>query len=442
MADSAAPISYTSNPFLLFVKDLGLFVANIFTSGGILSIVRPLAPTPSGSLDELYPSRQNIWAILLHAFLVVVQLVFLVSLAPFAIGIPLPILYFLYVVGFVVGNQYFTILLNGRRKKGLFKSNDRYTEGRKLDEHERWIFINGVAVGNHWLQTNLDKLALTFRRPIYGIHNQTRGIIFDVIESIIQRDFGYATLDIRQAYSAMIEILSDKDIHKVVAILHSQGAIEGGLVLDWLYATVSPDQLAKLEIYTFGNAANHWNAPSSKVTTNGAESIGDTDESMGSSSRREVEQQRTPGSVRENATRTVRHIEHYANLHDYVARGGILHFRPDPAQPPGASVENQVDPNRFVGRLFKRNASGHLMNQHYLNNFFPVDTTDPATGKVVENNDYMDSLVDMNVFERWDTVQVPASEQESTNGTKIKTFSRLWKYRNGGRPDDSNADQE
>lgn len=147
MADSAAPLPYTANPFLLFVKDLGLFVANIFTAGGLLSIVLPLTPTPSGGLDELYSSWQNIWAILLHAFLVVVQLVFLVSLVPFAIAIPLPILYFLYVVGFVVGNQYFTILLNGRRNRGLFRSNDKFTEGRKLDEHEKWVFINGVAVG-------------------------------------------------------------------------------------------------------------------------------------------------------------------------------------------------------------------------------------------------------------------------------------------------------
>ena len=147
MADSATPIPYTANPVLLFVKDLWLFVRNIFTAGGILSIVIPVTPTPSGSLDELYPSRQNIWAILLHAFLVVVQLLFLASLVPFAIGIPLPILYFLYVVFFILGNEYFTVLLNGKRNKRPFQSNHKYVQGRKLNEHEKWVFINGVAVG-------------------------------------------------------------------------------------------------------------------------------------------------------------------------------------------------------------------------------------------------------------------------------------------------------
>lgn len=147
MADSATPIPYAENPILLFINDFRLFFTNLFTAGGLLSIVLPLTPTPSGGLDELYQSWQNIWAILLHVFLIVAQLVFLASLLPLAIVTPLPILYFIYVVGFIVGNQYFTVLLNGRRKVGLFKSNDEYVRDRKLDEHERWVFINGVAVG-------------------------------------------------------------------------------------------------------------------------------------------------------------------------------------------------------------------------------------------------------------------------------------------------------
>lgn len=228
----------------------------------------------------------------------------------------------------------------------------------------------------------------------------------------------------------------------MVLILHSQGAIEGGLVLDWLYATISPDQLSKLEIYTFANAANHWNAPSSTVNTNGPSSAGNTDGSESSSPQREGEHSRMPNSGRSSATRTVKHIEHYANLHDYVSRGGILHFRPDSAPTSDAVTDNQVSSNRFVGRLFKRNASGHLMNQHYLNNFFPVDTTDPVTGMVLENNEYMDSLVDMSVFRQWDTVQVPASAGENTNGTRIKDLSRLWRYRNGRKPDDSGVGEE
>lgn len=262
----------------------------------------------------------------------------------------------------------------------------------------------------------------------------SRGIVFDVLESIIQRDFNYATLDIRQAYSALFTILNDTNIHKVVLILHSQGAIEGGLALDWLCATISADQLSKLEIYTFGNAANHWNSPSLTTSSN----TGRLGESR--STQVEAAQPRRPGSTKDKATTTIRHIEHYANLHDYVSRGGILHFRPDP-DPTASDGLGPVHSNRFVGRLFKHDASGHLLNQHYLNYFFHVDSTDPATGKVVEDNIYMNSLVDMTVFERWDTVQVAGNEESRTDGTRIKDLSRLWRYRNGDSPDDFDAAQ-
>lgn len=147
MADSATPITYTENPVLLFLRDFGLFFTNLFTDGGLLGIILPLTPTHATDLDELYQSWQNIWAVILHAFLVIAQLLFLASLLPLSIVAPLPILYFVYVVGVIIGNRYFTILLNGRRKPGLFKSNDEYVRGRKVDEHEKWVFINGVAVG-------------------------------------------------------------------------------------------------------------------------------------------------------------------------------------------------------------------------------------------------------------------------------------------------------
>ncbi len=133
---------------------------------------------------------------------------------------------------------------------------------------------------------------MIFRRPILGIHNSTYGIIFDVIECMIQRTFCYPTLDIRTAYAQIAEILADPKTTKLVLIAHSQGCIEAGLVLDWLHANVSTLEIQKVEIYTFGNAANRWNAPT-----------------------------RLNGS-------SLRHIEHYANKWDWVSRFGILHFRP------------------------------------------------------------------------------------------------------------------
>lgn len=338
-----------------------------------------------------------------------------------------------------------------------------------------------------------------------------------MLECIIQRDLSFATEDIRTAYAALLDILSDSNIHKVVLILHSQGGIEGGLVLDWLYDTVPADQLGKLEIYTFGNAANHWNAP---IVS-----------SINPKSRPESGVTNNDG-VR--AGRIVQHIEHYANEGDYVSKFGILHFRPDqarpqttpatiypppPSPPPAkpqphsatrifnpthtppntphpasspsacappppplktglsrsqtwtrspktpieradtADMSHQQRNNRFFGRLFKRAASGHMLNQHYLDYMFEmagVDPQDLSKGRVKEGNDFMDKEVDMRVYEEWDTVQAVGQGQPRANGNgngnggggegrvdgavngtvgkQVKELSRLWAYRNGGVP--------
>ncbi|KAK5208618.1 hypothetical protein LTR47_004204 [Exophiala xenobiotica] len=470
MVEPTTPRPYTANPLLLIISDLGLFASITFTkswSAGLPSIVLPIWPT--NDLDELAVTPGNLWAIFLHVVLIIGQSLFLLSLVPLAFVL-LPSLYFPYIIAFVAGNQAVSVLLNGWRQHTLVSSDPECVEGWATHPNEKWVFINGVAVGSQWLQSNLNRLAMTFRRPVYGIHNQTRGIIFDVLECIIQRDLSYATLDIRQAYSALTNILSDDDVHKVVLILHSQGAIEGGMVLDWLYATVSAKDIRKLEIYTFGNAANHWNGPA-----NGSGSKGLPSTASSSSN----------GVLPHNQSqRLVKYIEHYANTGDYVSRFGILHFRPDQARPNSAasgtnifretarwrgpkSLKSQagttpvfrertasanIDPktedeNRFVGQLFKREGSGHQLNQHYLDNIFEMENVDTEVlneGRVRDGNAYMDSQMDEAVMNQWNTVQaIDSSVDRSGNGgaagsgtgRQIKQVSRLWSYRNGGDPD-------
>ncbi|KAG6357040.1 hypothetical protein INS49_014916 [Diaporthe citri] len=124
-----------------------------------------------------------------------------------------------------------------------------------------WRTACASATGEHWLRSNLDRLALTFGRPVLGIHNSTYGIVFDLLECIVQRTFGYATKDIRRCYVEVKKALSDEKNTKVVFILHSQGGIEGGAIIDWLLQELPQNLLSKLEVYTFGNAANHFNNP-------------------------------------------------------------------------------------------------------------------------------------------------------------------------------------
>lgn len=285
-----------------------------------------------------------------------------------------------------------------------------------------------------WMQSNLDLLALTFRRPIHGIHNKTRGIIFDVIETIIQRTFGYATPDVRDIFADVQQFVQDEingaqRYRKIVLVLHSQGAVEGGLVLDWLYATVDRDLLGRVEVYTFGSAGNHFCNPPGCFGVDGGEK-----------------------------RRVVPHVEHYANMGDYVALFGILHFRPLPMlrRRMGAGMRNgggyengastalttrEMVENTYVGRLFVRKGSGHQMNGNYLDNFFALDQESKT---VEEDNEFMNSELNEEVFEGYDiasrTCERDVWDCKAGNrmgdGRKIKDVCRLWSYRNGGSPKD------
>lgn len=357
--------------------------------------------------------------------LIVVQSAFLLTLvSSLFLAFPLPLLAWtpsciVIVVSFILGNNLFCILLNGTKRR--FDSITDPTWEKHDDE--KWLFVNGVAAGQTWMQSNLDRLALTFRRPVAGIHNKTRGIIFDVIETIIQRTFGYATPDIREVYADVLKIIQDEEegsprYRKIVLILHSQGAVEGGLVLDWLFAAVNHKVLQKLEVYTFGSAANHFNSPQD-----------------------------------EDGLRVIRHVEHYANLGDYVALFGILHFRPLPWKGGGyrsAQVSREII-NRYVGRLFVRKGSGHQLNGNYLDSFFEMEVDETGRPVNVRNsNEYMDGELNEDLLVRndiagkvseqdiWDCAQHENgyASSETNMSRKIKDVSRLWQYRNGMSPED------
>lgn len=339
-------------------------------------------------------------------------------------------------------------------------------------------------------------MAITFKRPVLGIHNRTWGIIFDIVECLIQRNFSYATSDVRIAYKIVKNALYDPAKSKVVLILHSQGGIEGGLVLDWLLQEIPQDLLSKLEIYTFGCAANHFNNPhrhavSQKLTReNPSVALGtivtETSSVISSDGNSPVDARRDLGvriptsqslprehsSTLSSSTRTstlahdraIAHIEHYAHSTDFVSIWGVLHFATNRTGSP-------LIP-RFLGRLFVRSTGlgGHQMNQHYLDGMFPL-RRDPVTGDFVgvdeEGNEFMDEVVRLgvegdamdNIREAFDItyagtqgfgsgeVSTPVEvhgvvtdggkKMSRRREVKVRDLSRLWSYRNGMSPQGS-----
>ena len=333
------------------------------------------------------------------------------------------------------------------------------------------------------MQNNLNRLALTFKRPILGIHNRTSGILFDVVECLVQRNFGYATGDIRTCYKLLKEVLYDPSKSKVIFVLHSQGGIEGGMVLDWLLQEMPQDLLAKLEVYTFGNAANHFNNPHRHIVSQSLSTLKPlsamatifhttqespsnspkdaksgpgvtipqapslkTDESSYSSTR----------SASAAKDRAIGHVEHYAHSTDFVSIWGVLHFATNTMGSPQLP--------RFLGRLFSRadGRGGHQLNQHYLDGMFPLKK-DEKTGEFLgadEDNDFMNEIIKVgkegsameNVREAFEIswagtqgfgsgdVSTPVevhgvSGHKAAKGeVRVKDLSRLWSYRNGLSP--------
>ena len=103
----------------------------------------PLRPLDSGDLDEFAPTRQNIFCLVIHAVLIVLQLIFVVAL-PF--GLLLPVWAFVVAIGLFMGlNHLLCLSING---DGIeFHSDPQYAEPRPEHAHEQWIFLNGVAAG-------------------------------------------------------------------------------------------------------------------------------------------------------------------------------------------------------------------------------------------------------------------------------------------------------
>ncbi|KAI0846464.1 hypothetical protein F5Y00DRAFT_271929 [Daldinia vernicosa] len=467
--------SYTDMPWKLVFWDFWYFLKY---ARYLPWVVWPLWPCHGGKFDELSFTFPHMWCVFVHIVLVVLQVAFILAL-PSVFILP-GWLFISGLITFFVINQLICRTLNGNTIQ--YTSEPRYSPNWEKFENEQWIFLNGVSVGEAWLKGNLNRLALTFGRPVLGIHNRTSGVIFDILEAIVQRCFGYATTDIRLAYKILKDKLYNPQYTTVVFILHSQGGIEGGLVIDWLLQEVPQDLLAKLEVYTFGNAANHFNNPHRHKSSQEAQVKnphilnrvfrqipylpGDMDKTAAKKNFNNAQphtltsNDQGSGELEPHGAaldRAIGHIEHYAHTTDFVALWGVLHFI--------TNTRASSEIPRFVGRLFAHESlGGHLLNQHYLNDMFPLAKN--AFGEFIgcaESNEFMDSVINPprqgegdnlvqaireglgHSFAALDQVAQAkcdvsvqgrlAAEVSALDGpVRVRDLSRLWHYRNGRTP--------
>lgn len=136
---SALP--YTSSPWGLLRSDIGLLLAKALLLPGIIFPIKS-----THELDELYPSKENLYDIALHALLFICQSVFLIAVAlclVFSVFVNLGI-FVMFVAAFLLVNHLFCRLLNG--PEPFFESDIELEVGLDHSD-ERWLFLNGVAVG-------------------------------------------------------------------------------------------------------------------------------------------------------------------------------------------------------------------------------------------------------------------------------------------------------
>ena len=179
--------------------------------------------------------------------------------------------------------------------------------GQIIDDNEAWFFLNGICTDRSVLRLNGKALADVFQRKIYLMHNPSDGIFLDLLECAV----GLTLQPLSTLESSVAHILEESlNSHKkVVLIAHSQGGIIATGALYTLAKNLELNKsklFKKLEVYTFASAATELNLP-------------------------EV------------------YSEHFCHTGDYVARIGVV-----------GNLQN------FSGRVFNYDATGHLLNTHYL----------------------------------------------------------------------------
>ncbi|RHZ70237.1 hypothetical protein Glove_274g10 [Diversispora epigaea] len=188
----------------------------------------------------------------------------------------------------------------------------------------KWFFINGILVDHWWLDLNCRKLEMRFNVGVKGIYNRSYGPIWDIVESILQRDFNMYNASVINAIREIIRELRNEQPVRIIA--HSQGAIIAGLVVDELYRLLSlsdeKNYLRNLEVFTFANGARDFRNPEGLIKV----------------------------------------IEHYANIGDVIPRVGVL----------ANSSNSDFDGDVFINGSTK----GHLFNRYYSLNSqdYPIRT--------------------------------------------------------------------
>jgi hypothetical protein len=361
-------------PFTLAFRDLWTCVKMFGLFPGVINPIFTTNPQ-----HEFYPWGPNLLGLFLLTIASVLEVVVLLAVIPMFLILPGPVSICIFILGQLAIHAVCWPMQGPSRVYSKPPTDPRRIAMHQQFSNERWFFLNGCCVSGHNVQMNVDVLSETFGRPVFGIHNRTYGVLGDLFECIMQRAFDLFTEETRVCYEYMKAYCTDPKVTKVMMIAHSHGCIMASQILDQLYVDLPTDAVKKLEVYTFGNAASHFNNPLRHLSTESTSidsrdmhdagdsasviSAPDNKASHMTSLDNSSPSQKKPTISEYLPERVIPHIEHYCNSGDMVTRWGALFSA------------KSILSNRFCGHIFiNEGASGHMLNQHYLSEMFPTTT--------------------------------------------------------------------
>lgn len=361
-------------PFSLAFRDLWTCVKMFSLFPGVINPIWTTNPQ-----HEFYPWGPNVPGMILLSVASILEVFVVLTVVPMFLILPGPVSICIFIAGQALVHAICWPMQGPSRAYSKRPTDPARIAMHQQYSNERWFFLNGCCVSGHNLQMNVDVLSETFGRPVFGIHNRTYGVLGDLFECIMQRAFDLFTEETRVCYEYIKAYCSDPKVKKVMIIAHSQGCIMASQILDQLYVDLPADAVSKLEVYTFGNAASHFNNPlrhvseeSTSIDSRDMHGAGDDASVVSAPDNKASNMSSLDGSsaafkkpaISEYLPeRVVPHIEHYCNSGDMVTRWGALYSA------------KEILSNRFCGHIFiNEGASGHMLNQHYLSEMFPTTT--------------------------------------------------------------------
>lgn len=206
------------SPLSLFVQDIGVLFKMLRYFPNLVLPIKASNPDNELAFDPAHNSEMRIQVFLI-GFECISSIAFLAGL------IVLPGIFSIPALLAVCGLIYLICLpLHG--PSVCYSAMDATTTAlAEKHDDEIWLFVNGCATHQSGLQKNINRLSKTFGRKIVGVHNQSFGLVADILECLVQRCFAYKTQDVRMAYFTLKPFLMEAAVKKVVLIGHSQGAL-------------------------------------------------------------------------------------------------------------------------------------------------------------------------------------------------------------------------